>query len=269
MEEHQASRMAMFAAYVRGYHAEHDAPKVFDDFLAYRILTEEERAAFDQQMIKTIEMVNPVTAASFSDQAAALKWIMQSLGISMVFSRARYTEDSLEEAVRQGVKQYVILGAGMDTFAFRRPELVEQLQVFEVDHPVTQAFKRRRLAELGWEIPAQLHFISTDFMQESLIDALTHSSFDPQVPTFFSWLGVTYYLPRDTVFAILRAIADIAPAGSKVIFDYLDTVAFIPARTSPRVYGMLWYAQRQAEPMQAGFDPLTLAPLWAYISMRT
>ncbi|MHB1043431.1 MAG: class I SAM-dependent methyltransferase [Eubacteriales bacterium] len=83
----------------------------------------------------------------------------------------------------------MILGAGMDTFAFRRPELVKQLQVFEVDHPATQVFKRRRLTELGWEHPAQLHFIPVDFTQESLAPALTRSSYDPQAPSFFSWLG--------------------------------------------------------------------------------
>ena len=86
---------------------------------------------------------------------------------SMVFSRAQYTEDSLEQAAGQGVRQYVILGAGFDTFAFRRPEMLE-LQVFEVDHPTTQAFKRQRIAEAGWEQPANLHFVPVDFEQESL-----------------------------------------------------------------------------------------------------
>ena len=110
----------------------------------------------------------------------------------MTLGRSRYTEDSLEKAVEQGVKQYVILGAGFDTFAFRCPEILEKLQVYEVDHPATQAFKRSRLAEAGWELPPQLHFVPVDFEQESLAEALTRSSYDPQAPSFFSWLGVTY-----------------------------------------------------------------------------
>ncbi|MDA8353173.1 MAG: class I SAM-dependent methyltransferase [Firmicutes bacterium] len=81
------------------------------------------------------------------------------MGATSAISRARYTEDLLERAVRHGAKQYIILGAGMDTFAFRRPEIVEQLRVFEVDFPATQDFKRRRIAELGWEVPEALHFI--------------------------------------------------------------------------------------------------------------
>ena len=78
-------------------------------------------------------------------------------------SRAWYAEDALEKTVSQGVKQYVILGAGMDTFAFRKPEMMEKLEVFEVDHPATQEFKLHRLAELGWKHPAKLHFIPIDF----------------------------------------------------------------------------------------------------------
>lgn len=113
-------------------------------------------------------------------------------GLSLVVSRARYAIDCLEEAVRQGVKQYVILGAGMDTFAFRRPEMLEQLQVFEVDHPAKQDSKRHRLAELGWKQPAQLHFVPVDFTQENLATALTRTSYDPQKLSFFT-LRKTFY----------------------------------------------------------------------------
>ncbi len=102
-------------------------------------------------------------------------------GLSSVLCRARYSEDNLKEAVKQGMQQYVILGAGMDTFAFRHPELLEQLQVFEVDHPATQAFKRQRIAELGWEKPSNLHFVTVDFTQENLATALKRSSYDSKV----------------------------------------------------------------------------------------
>ncbi len=86
----------------------------------------------------------------------------------------------------------------MDTFAFRRPDLMERLEVFEVDHPVTQKFKLHRLAELGWQLPAKLHFIPIDFTKESLKTVLLSSSFyDPTVKSFFSWLGVTSYLTQE------------------------------------------------------------------------
>jgi len=269
MEEYQVSRTSQMTAYSRGYHAVHDLPKIFDDFLANRLLAEEERASIERQMMTAFRSFNPVSAASFPDQAAALAWLMQAgAALPIVLGRARYAEESLEEAVKQGARQYVMLGAGLDTFAFRRPELVERLQVFEVDHPATQAYKRNRLAELGWEHPTSLHFVPVDFMQKSLTTALTCSAYDPRVPTFFSWLGVTYYLSRDVVFDTLRAVADVAPSGSSLVFDYLDTDAFVPMKAAPRVLRMLWNVQELGEPMQAGFDPFMLAAELAPLGLR-
>lgn len=258
MEENNISKLAPGTAYLRGYHAVHHNPKIFDDVLAYQFFTEEERTSFNEQFLTWLQIVNPACAAIFPDPAVALAWVMKNSALSNIVSRARYTEEKLEEAVRQGIKQYVILGSGIDTFAFRRPELVNQLQVFEVDDPALQEFKRRRLTELGWELPAQLHFVPFDFTQDRLAEALSRSQYDPQALTFF-WLSVTYYLTRDDVFAILKAVADISPKGSIVIFDYLDTDAFVPVKAAPRVLGIIAGAQLVSEPMKAGFDLSTLA----------
>lgn len=259
MEENQISRTALLTAYSRGYHAEHDSPKIFDDFLANQLLTEQERRSFDQYLLTALRTYNPASAATFPDEATTIAWMMQgSPGMPIVLSRARYTEESLEEAIRQGTRQYVILGAGLDTFAFRRPDLMAQVRVFEVDHHAMQSHKRRRLAELGWEIPSQLQFVEADFTRDTLAAALAGSSYDPNAPTFFNWLGVTYYLSGDAVHSTLRAVADVASAGSKVVFDYLDTDAFIPRKVSPRVMAMLMVAGQMGEVMQSGFDPLTL-----------
>jgi methyltransferase (TIGR00027 family) len=146
--------------------------------------------------------------------------------------------------------------------------MVSQLQIFELDHPATQAFKRQRLAELGWEVPAFLHFVPVDFTKENLVTALKRTSYDPHQASFFSWLGVTYYLTRDVVFDTLRSMADIAPAGSTIIFDYLDTDAFVPERAASRVQRMLEVVRRTGEPMKTGFDPSTLAADLASIGLR-
>ncbi len=260
MEENEFSRTSLMTAYCRGYHALHDAPKIFDDFLAYSILTLEERAGFEQYFVTALQSAQPEFFATFPDRAAVVAWTIRNVLPSPLFlSRARYTEDSLEEDVRQGIKQYVILGAGMDTFAFRRKELMGQLQVFEVDHPATQAFKRNRLTELAWEPPVRLHFVPVDFTQENLAAVLARASYETQALSFFSWLGVTMYLTRDAVFATLRTIADSSPTGSTVIFDYFDTDAFIPGKAAPRVQGMMRSAEKLGEPMLTGFDPSTLA----------
>src|SRR5262249_55781148 len=128
----------------------------------------------------------------------------------------------------QGVHQYVILGAGLDTFAFRRPNLAAKLQVYEVDHPVTQALKRERIAVPGWDIPPHLHFVPIDFTKESLSEALQCSPYDPAKLTFLSWLGVTYYLTREAIFSTLKDITTIAPTDSTLVFDYMDADSFIP-----------------------------------------
>jgi methyltransferase (TIGR00027 family) len=131
--------------------------------------------------------------------------------------------------------------------------------VVEVDHPGTQGFKRRRLAELGWTLPAGAPYLPVDFTRQSVAEALVESAYDPSQPTFFSWLGVTYYLAREVVFETLRAIARLAPAGSEIIFDYLDGDAFIPERTATRVARMQAATARTGEPMITGFDPAALA----------
>jgi methyltransferase (TIGR00027 family) len=178
---------------------------------------------------------------------------------SMIISRARYAEDILAKAVEQGVKQYVILGAGLDTFAFRRTDMLEQLQVFEVDHPSTQALKRHRLSELGWEIPKQVHFVSVDFTLEGLVEALDRSSYDPKVLSLFSWLGVTYYLPRQAVYNTLREISDVAPMGSTVVFDYSDEKAIISEKEAKRLRYLYAATNRIGEQLMTSFDASTLS----------
>jgi methyltransferase (TIGR00027 family) len=118
----------------------------------------EKRALIEQYLTPWDEQLNDAedTESCFGQKIIS-EFLIQ--GINNLVSRARYAEDNLEKAVQQGVTQYVILGAGLDTFAFRQPEMLEKLEVFEVDHPATQEFKLHRLAELGWKQPAKLHFI--------------------------------------------------------------------------------------------------------------
>jgi methyltransferase (TIGR00027 family) len=257
MNENQASFSAMMTAYVRAYHSTNDTPKIFDDFLAYRLIPQEVRELIERGLTKDKQFNDSERTAPISDQTTTFASLMKATN---VLSRARYTEDALEKAVERGVKQYVILGAGMDTFAFRRPELMERLEVFEVDHPATQNFKLLRLADLGWEHPARLHFIPIDFTKENLATALNRSSsYDPKVKSFFSWLGVTMYLTREEVFATLRSIADIAPSGSAVVFDYFDTDAFIPEKSSSKMQKKQEVFKKLGEKMITGFNPSTLA----------
>ncbi len=267
MKEDQASFTAMSVAYMRAYHSLHAKNKIFDDYLAYNLIPNEKIALIEQYWIDQCwtwdqQLNDTETTASHSGQTITVKSLEQAAHefAGTFSSRARYAEDALEKAVNQGVKQYVILGAGMDTFAFRQSEMMEHLEVFEVDHPATQEFKLHRLVELGWKHPAKLHFIPMDFTKESLVTALTSSSsYDPKIKSFFNWLGVTYFLTLDEVFRTLRSISGVAPAGSIVVFDYLDTYAFIPEKMSPKMKESLEFLRNIGEPMLTGFNPSTLA----------
>jgi methyltransferase (TIGR00027 family) len=264
MKDNQASFTAMMVAYMRAYHAMYDTLKIFDDFLAYDLIPEEKRAIIEQHLVEYYlnsneELTDSMHATSLSNQITTSTHFMQAM--NSVISRARYTEESIEKAVIQGVKQYVILGAGMDTFAFRRPEMMKCLEVFEIDHPATQKFKLNRLAELGWEHPAKLHFVPIDFTRESLVTALTRSSsYNPNVKSFFSWFGVTPYLTQEEVFGTLRSISEVTPASSTIAFDYFDTDAFVPEKLSPQMQKTLEFLQKIDEQMKNnGFNPSRLA----------
>jgi methyltransferase (TIGR00027 family) len=257
MNENQVSLTALLTAYVRAYHARNDQPRIFDDFLAYNLFTEEEFKNLGHNLAESLNFFNPERAASCPDQATALACVIQTM-MSPTLSRSRYTEDTLESAIKSGVQQYVILGSGMDTFAFRRPELLKQIHVFEVDHPATQYYKLNRLKELGWELPPQLHYVPVDFTKDNLMTALKQSSYT-QALSFFSWLGVSLYLTREVVFDTLRTIANLAPKGSTIVFDYIDNDAFSPEKSTKRVQLVQEIVQRVGEPMKAGLNPSTLA----------
>jgi methyltransferase (TIGR00027 family) len=143
-----------------------------------------------------------------------------SLGLrSHVLIRSRFAEDRLADAVRRGVRQYVILGAGGDTFAYRQPAWARDLRIVEVDHPATQEAKRARLAESGVPVPANLIFAPVDFEEIPLRDALLANGVDLSQPVFFSWLGVTMYLTEPAVDAVLRMVASCAES-SEIVFTF-------------------------------------------------
>jgi methyltransferase (TIGR00027 family) len=136
-----------------------------------------------------------------------------------VCARARFPEDIVERATASGVSQYVILGAGLDSFVYRRDDLLDRLRVFEVDHPATQPWKRRRLTELGIAAPAALVFAPVDFERQTLRDGLAAAGFDFAQLAVFSWIGVTMYLTLDAIQTTLATMAQ-CRAGTRVVLSY-------------------------------------------------
>ncbi|PSL45434.1 methyltransferase (TIGR00027 family) [Chitinophaga niastensis] len=136
-----------------------------------------------------------------------------------IVARARFIEDLVIEQHEHGIHQYVILGAGLDTFAQRRPEIAAQLQLFEIDQPDTQSWKQQRLIELGFDIPKWLHFVAVNFEISSWWEQLINAGFDTNKPAVVACTGVSLYLTKDAVFATLRQIATLAP-GSKLAMTF-------------------------------------------------
>jgi methyltransferase (TIGR00027 family) len=132
--------------------------------------------------------------------------------------RTRFAEDALAAAVARGVRQLVVLGAGLDTYAYRNA-FADSLHVFEVDHPATQAWKRQRLADAAIPLPHTLTFAPIDFERETLAGGLAAAGFDPAKQSFFTWLGVVPYLTEQAVFSTLEFIAHL-PGRAHVVFDY-------------------------------------------------
>ncbi|MGE5422540.1 MAG: class I SAM-dependent methyltransferase [Ignavibacteriales bacterium] len=260
MREDKYSQTALTTAFYRAYHAKIDHPKIFDDYLAFDLVGETEYERIGLEMVAGFRAAAPQAAAAFPDQASTLAFMMQAMAPpSLTISRARYTEDCLANAVYSGTDQYVILGAGLDTFTFRNLNLSNDLWVLEIDHPATQEFKKDRLKKLGWQLPANTSFAAADFTKEDLVSVLKRSSLDKARPSFFNWLGVTYYLPQDVVLSTLRDIAASSAPGSMVVFDYFDTDILDPSKVPPRVYQVLTLAKQVGEPIQGLFDASILA----------
>ncbi len=164
-----------------------------------------------------------------------------------------YCEKVLINEIKLGLNQTVILGAGLDTFCFRHPELIKHLEIFEVDYPSMQQFKQERLANAQLEIPNNLHFISMDFTKQFSNEGLVKKGFKNQ-KTFFSFLGVSYYLTKDEIKSLLKSLFTNLPSGSSIVFDYADENLFHEKGLSNRVENMVKLAAAGGEPMKSCFS---------------
>jgi methyltransferase (TIGR00027 family) len=236
MKETRPSSTAQRVAMRRAAHQLLDDPKVFDDPVALRIIGKESASA--------------LKADPHQFEATPLSPYLRAF----MAARSRYAEDELAAGVRRGVRQYVILGAGLDTFAYRNPYPEGVLHVFEVDHPTTQTWKRARLEEIGITLPGDLSFAPVDFETQTLAEGLQGAGYDPGECTFFSWLGVTEYLTTEAVMATLRFIAS-APVGSEVVFDYMISPSLLTPAQRSRFDALARRVASAGESWQAFFEP--------------
>ena len=190
-----------------------------------------------------------------------LKWLLFDVYLRplhpvtmCVVMRARFAEDALEQSVAEGVRQYVIIGAGMDSFAFRKPDILERISVFEIDHPVTQRKKLQRIARAGLEVSTNHHFVAADLSQTSPLAALAASPFDPSLPSFCSLLGVAYYLTPATLESTARSLADGMARGTRLVLDYLLDTGSSRQRDLQARRHLMDFVGKRGEPMRADYS---------------
>jgi methyltransferase (TIGR00027 family) len=233
----QPSQTARGAAAYRAIHQTLDGGVIFSDPFAARILDDETRARLNE------------TAADPSLRPWRL----------FIAARSRFSEDTLAACVARGVRQVVVLGAGLDTFSLRNPHAGQSVRVFEVDYPATQGWKRARLKQAGLAVPASLTFAPVDFERQSLADGLRAAGFQADRPAFFQWLGVVPYLTREAVSLTLDFIA--GAAESEVVFDYAEPFENYPDDRRADVMAIAVQAAARGEPWLSLFDPAELSKM--------
>jgi methyltransferase (TIGR00027 family) len=237
MEPAVASRTALRVALRRAAHQIHDAPVVFDDPIAVSILGE----AYADELKRT--PLRPDRPFSIALRA-------------FLVARSRYAEDNLRRAAERGVNQYVLLGAGLDTFAYRNP--YTQLRVFEVDHPATQQWKRELLQQNRIAIPESITYTPVDFERQSLSEQLRDAGFHFQEPAFFAWLGVVPYLTLEAFRATLNFISA-RPPGSGLTLDYGQPRSVLPPLERLALDSLASRVEQAGEPFQLFFTPPEIA----------
>jgi methyltransferase (TIGR00027 family) len=234
MRDGQPSQTARRAAAYRAIHQTLEGGAIFKDRFALSILDEETAAALNA--IASDDSVRPMRL--------------------FIAARSRFSEDTMANCVTSGVRQVVVLGAGLDTFSLRNPYAALGVRVFEVDYPATQTWKRDRICAAGLSKPPSLVFAPIDFEQESMAKGLTRVGFCVDSPAFFQWLGVVPYLTRDAVLSTLNFISELPQAV--VVFDYAEPFQNYPAGRRASIIATAEKAAARGEPWLSFFEPAEL-----------
>lgn len=258
MEPSTASKTALVTSLMRALHTRADPHRIIHDAWGDRLVPEVARDII-RQRARSAAAADQGTAADTDADADAFveAWLRGSAAYATVITRSRYAEDALHSSVARGFTQYVLVGAGFDSYALRTPPESAHVNIYEVDHPATQSLKRQRIRACNLSVRDSVHFLAADLSCESLGSVLAKSNFESTKPAFFSWLGVTMYLTREANLGSLRSIASSAAVGSELVFTYVDQAAFESNELTGTALGKS--VASIGEPFLSGFNPNTLA----------
>lgn len=252
--ESSPSRTALVTSLMRALHSRHSPSPLLNDPWGDRLVPLSERDRMRERILGRMDEEARVRALRAPDTILD-DFLLSNAAFPGVVIRSRYAEDALQEATLRGIRQYVLIGAGFDSFALRRPAFSDGLDIFEVDHPATQNFKIQRIHDCGISLPPMVHFLSADLANEDLASVLARSSFRKDEPAFFSWLGVTVYLTREANLATLRSVATTGAPGSELVFTYVDQIEFASGGARSRDSANAKAVAAMGEPYLSGFDP--------------
>lgn len=243
MKEARPSQTAIGTAIMRAAHLTLDGePKILEDHLALAL----SGAPADNRFGENLEFL----------QRPEVRQVRAYMVL-----RHRYVEDELARAVTDGVTQYVILGAGLDSFAYRRPSHLRHVRVFEIDHPASQGWKRSRLDSLGISVPDNVKFVAVDFEGERWTEKLEVSSFSDREPTFFSCLGVSQYISQKALETTLREITGSTLELRQVILDFVVPEVGLAPADRRQLAVMRARAEQRGEPWLSYYEPTHMGAL--------
>ena len=235
------SKTAELVAAARADHIKRVSPPVIEDRLAHSMCGAFWRTVLSNRLLSLL----------------VIDGILRNVKpiVPVILTRARFGEDCAEAAVGDGLKQYVIIGAGYETFAMRRTDLMKQLTVYELDQAATQQAKLLRMRRAGISKPEGVWYVQCDLNVETVQDALGRATFDETRPAMFSWFGVTYYLGLETIRKTLADIATNMAPGSTVMFDYLADLDSVPDGSKQLHRRCAKFVARRGEPWLSSFNP--------------
>ncbi|MBR4985149.1 MAG: class I SAM-dependent methyltransferase [Proteobacteria bacterium] len=250
MIENHESMTAKLCSFVRAHHSNNDRDKIFDDYLAFDLMGSDEYCNI-RDLIKSGKCgacESCATQCPYRDKVSRTVHFLAPIPLS----REAFAFDIFHEFTQKNPGcQYVICGAGMDSFLFRNED--PSISVFEVDHPDTQKYKKMRIAQLGWTVQKNITFVPVDFSRDNMADKLLKAGFDPSRPTLFTILGVTYYLTLQAFENTIELMDALSTSLSAVILDYPEKMK-MDAHTPERVLQLAQMTEQLGEAMTDGFS---------------
>ena len=245
---------AKLCSFSRAYHSNREKERIFDDYLAFDLMGREEYEKIGQLIEHDYDLESYNPTRDFKGDS--IKETLDTYLAPIPLSRAAFAEKELKRFSEKNSKcQYVILGAGMDTFAFRNDN--ENIEIFEVDHPDTQKYKLEKIKALEWIIPQNANYVPVDFAKDDMRVKLIEAGFDENMPTFFAFLGVTYYLSLPVFEETLEKIKSLASKGSRLVFDFPDDTT-LSQNAPERVKILSEITAHLGEPMKHGYSVLEI-----------